>query len=263
MRKRIRTWLALLLLAALCLCLSGCGSFQLQMAKTAQKMADLHSVHVDVVSEPKMLLNVGGQDIALDTVVTGGVDVNRSPLIMRTDLTMEVLGMEIPLRFYLQRTDEGWKGIPWGMDDEVEPFFFGEATVGEVPNRMKLMAGFVKLAEYFEGPEADTVNGEDASRYEGTIPADELNQGLEMLNLGLPTLTEDQTFVLWMNSSDMLVRMDTDLAPFAGDMLNVKVQKLLEEYGLAALNIGVDLREMQTQLVFSQFDAAPELSFPG
>ena len=263
MKKGTHKLITLLLLAAICVSLSGCGSFQVQMAKTAQKMADLKSFHVEVTSEPKLLVNVGGQDLTLDTVVTGGIDVNTSPPLMCTDLTMEVYGIDIPLRYYIQKTDEGWKAVSWGKDSEPEVFTFGKPSEGEMPSKLKIMAGFVKLADYFIGPEADTVNGEDASRYEGSIPADDLNTALSVFNMDLPQLTEDQPFILWINGDDMLVRLDMNLAPFIGNVVDAAVLRVLEKYGLAGMDITMEIREMQTQFVFSRFDEVPELSFPG
>ena len=54
-----RKLICLLLLAAVCLTLSGCGAFQVQMAKTTTRMAKLDNFHADVEAYAETLMNIG------------------------------------------------------------------------------------------------------------------------------------------------------------------------------------------------------------
>ena len=98
----------LLLLAVLCLMLSGCGTFQVQMAKTTTRMAKLDNFHADVEAYAETRMNIGGQKIRMDAVVTGGFDMALDPLLIKTDLHLSTLGVERDLRLYIQKEYDTW-----------------------------------------------------------------------------------------------------------------------------------------------------------
>ena len=177
-----RRKLICLLLAAMCLTLSGCGAFQVQMAKTTTRMAKLDNFHADVEAYAETLMNIGGQKIRVNAIVTGGFDMGLDPLLLRTDLHLSTLGVERDLRLYIQKEYDTWTFAPWDEERLID-----EATIEERSAKrtraVQALKLLIKCGDFFLDPVDDTVNDIPARRYDGILPEEYVNEALVLLNI--------------------------------------------------------------------------------
>lgn len=196
MKNRWRGTLCLLLALALCLGLSGCSAFQMQMAKTANRMSKLKSFQTDVEAYVGTLFDVGGQKIRMEGAVTGGLDVDCDPPVVRTDLVLETLGVERAMRFDVWRENGEWRFAPWGEGPALPSAESGaRASEEEKSGWTEVLNLLVRCQEYFADPVENTVNGVLTKRYDGVIPAALLDEALGLLELSprpdAPAVPED------------------------------------------------------------------------
>jgi len=177
-----RKLICLLLLAAMCLTLSGCGAFQVQMAKTTTRMAKLDNFHTDVEAYAEAGMNIGGQKIHMNAIVTGGFDMALDPLLIKTDLHLTTLGVERDLRLYIQKEYDTWTFAPWDEERLID-----EATIEERSAKrsraVQALKLLIKCGDFFLDPVDDPVNDVPAHRYDGILPEEYVNEALVLLNI--------------------------------------------------------------------------------
>lgn len=180
--KNRRTVTGLLLLAVVSLMLSGCGAFQVQMAKTTTRMAKLDNLHTDVEAYAEARMNIGGQRVHMDATVTGGFDMALDPLLLRTDLHLSTLGVERDVRMYIQKEYDTWTFAPWEEDRPID-----EATIEEHSAKrsraVQALKLLIKCGDFFQDPVDDMVNDTPAQRYDGILPEEYVNEALVLLNI--------------------------------------------------------------------------------
>ncbi|MBQ9664519.1 MAG: hypothetical protein IJV40_15340 [Oscillospiraceae bacterium] len=293
--KHWRKAAALLLALASCLALSGCGAFRTQMTKTARRMAKLESFHTDVEAYLGALLDVGGQKIRMEATVTGGFDTETSPLLIRTDLLLETLGVERELRYDIQKNSESWIVNPWD-----EEHTGSELIPEKKTNRNTLSAELLKLlarcGDYFADPVDDLVNRAHARRYDGILPDEFVGELLVLLDLERPETAdpdneaeaaviipegeetgeaEEETSAagetaeaqalqglpvsFWVDDDDRLVQVDMDFAVFLRELMDGALERLLTEYELDDLDLEGELQYVDARLTLSGFDGVEPL----
>ena len=292
-----RKIIAVLLLAAACVGLSGCGAFQVQMAKTTTRMAKLESFHTDVEAYVESMMNIGGQLIRVEAEVTGGFEAEMDPFLIRTDLHLHPLGVERDLRFYIQKESDTWSIVPW-----VEERLLDGATIQErsakrnrTTQALKLL---IKCGDYFADPVEDRVDGARARRFDGVFPDEYVDEALVLLNLKeaepSPEPAEAETAEsetagaadagaaaagagedddaeekvqglpgsIWINDDNMIVQVDVDLAVFLQKLMDRGLDQLLSEYDLDGLNLSGELQVVDARLTFSRFNEGEDLKLP-
>ena len=105
MKKTARI-IALILLAAMLLCLTGCGSFETKMAKAVKKMSALQSVHMDMDMHMDFSMTMLGESLDLDANMESGIDMQTEPLRARMEMGMEVLGANMDMLMYMEQNGE-------------------------------------------------------------------------------------------------------------------------------------------------------------
>ena len=101
--KKTKRILVFAILAAMLLSLCGCGMFRTRVAKAAIKMSKLESLHADVEVQLGMGISLLGQDVNVDTSVTGGADIQRALL--------EADGIEFTEDGRVDMEKYGWTGL--------------------------------------------------------------------------------------------------------------------------------------------------------
>ena len=179
-----------LLLFVMCLSFSGCGAFQVQMAKTTTRMAKLDSFHIDAEVYVGSMMNIGEQIIRMDATVTGGLDAETEPFLIRSDLHLETLGVERDLRFFIRKEYDTWDIVPWDEDRLIDGASIQERSAkrNRTTQALKLL---IKCRDYFEDPVDDTVNGVHARRFDGVFPDEYVDEALILLNLKEPEPSPD------------------------------------------------------------------------
>ena len=106
--RRIRKAAALLLAVLMLLSLSACGSFGTRAARAAAKMSALESLHMDLDVQLGLKLSLLGRDMDMGMSMTGGTDMQRSPMRMLSDMTVEVIGVKQKMLNFMERREDGY-----------------------------------------------------------------------------------------------------------------------------------------------------------
>ena len=270
--KKTKRILVFAMLAAMLLTLCGCGMFRTRVAKAAVKMSKLESLHADVDMEIGMKLSLLGQDMNVDSSVTGGVDIQRSPARMYANITADVADFEQNLLLYGVGRDGGFdvyssadSGESWTKGSVEND---GDANSGTADAKSVFLLLSDSAASFKEYGK-EKVNGSDALRYNGKITSDELKQALELANArqaleeSLGVELDDDIFAdpgsvpvsIWIDEkSGMIVRIEMDMSDVMQGLVPVLVDKAMEK-----ANIGIDVNtkvyDVTLSVTLSEFDA--------
>ena len=278
MKKTARI-IALILLAAMLLCLTGCGSFETKMAKAVKKMSALQSVHMDMDMHMDFSMTMLGESLDLDAKMVSGIDMQTEPLRARMEMGMEVLGANMDMLMYMEQNGEEYTtyvSADGGASWESESITAEEAKsqTGDVSENLKI---FIDCAKSFQEAGTETVNGSAATRYDGQITGDSLESALElsgakeMLGEGLGTELSADAFTglesipcsVWIdNKSGMVVRYDMDMGAVMQSLMKDMMDEVLASQGLEGLGVEMEFREVTVSVILSQFDAVGEIVIP-
>ena len=278
MKKTARI-IALVLLAAMLLSLTGCGSFETKMAKAAKKMAGLQSVHMDMDMHMDFSMSFLGESLDLDMNMDGRIDMQTQPLRARIEMGMALLDANLDMLMYMEQNGGEYtayvsadNGATW----ETESMTAEEAIsqTGDLTENLKI---FINCAKSFQEAGKETVNGAEATRFDGEITGDSLESALElsgakeMLGEGLGAKLSADAFTglesipcsVWIdNKSGMVVRYDMDMAGVMQTLMKDMMDQVFAAQGLAGLDMEMDFREVTVSVVLSQFDAVGEIVIP-
>ena len=270
--KKTKRILVFAMLAAMLLSLCGCGMFRTRVAKAAVKMSKLESLHADVDMEIGMKLSLLGQDMNVDSSVTGGVDIQRSPARMYANITADVADFEQNLLLYGVGRDGGFD--VYSSADSGESWTKGsvENDVGAKSGTADAKSVFLLLSDSaasFKEYGKEKVNGSDALRYNGKITSDELKQALELANArqaleeSLDVELDDDIFAdpgsvpvsIWIDEkSGMIVRIEMDMSDVMQGLVPVLVDKAMEKANIG-INVNTKVYDVTLSVTLSEFDA--------
>lgn len=278
MKKTARI-IALILLAAMLLCLTGCGSFETKMAKAAKKMAALQSVHMDLDMHMDFSMSLLGESLDLDANMESGIDMQTEPLRAKMEMGMEVMGVNMDMLMYLEQNGEEYtayvsadNGASW--ERETMTAEEAKSQTGDVSENLKI---FINCAKSFQEAGTEMVNGSEATRYDGEITGDSLESALElsgakeMLGEGLGGKLSADAFTglesipcsVWIdNKSGMVVRYDMDMGAVMQTLMKDMMDEVLASQGLEGFEMEMEFREVTVSVVLSQFDAVGEIVIP-
>ena len=270
--KKTKRILIFAILAAMLLSLCGCGMFRTRVAKAAIKMSKLESLHADVEVQLGMGISLLGQDVNVDTSVTGGADIQRDPAQMYMDLTADVADLEQSLLLYGTERDGGFD--VYYSADSGENWIKGSIDADGDAKDTKVDGKSVFLllsdsAASFKEYGKEKVNGADTIRYNGEITSEELKQALKLANAkqsleeGLGVEIDDDVFSdlgsipvsIWIDmKTDMIVRMEMDLSDVMQGLVPVIVDKAMENAGVG-IDVDTKVHDVIVSITLSEFDA--------
>ena len=277
--KKTGRIIALILLAAMLLCLTGCGSFETRMARAAKKMAALQSAHMDMDMHMDFSASLLGESLDLDVNMENGIDMQTEPLRARMEIGMEVLGINMEMLMYMEQNGEEhtvYVSADDGKSWESESITAEEAKsqTGDMKNNLKI---FIDCAKSFQEAGIETVNGAEATRYDGEITGESLESALElsgakeMLGEGLGAKLSADAFTglesipcsVWIdNKSGMVVRYDMDMSQIMQSLMKDMMDEIFAAQGLEGVEMEMEFREVTVSVVLSQFDAVGEILIP-
>lgn len=281
--KNLKKILALLLALSMLLCLSACGSFEKKMAKSAAKMGQLKSMHMDADFTLDTDIGIMGQSVNMDTTLKAGIDLNTEPFAMKMDLTVAAMGTEENAQVYV--VDEGGQRIAYTSDDGGKTWERGEVDDFELGARDININGTLALisewAESFEAAGEEKIGGSTATKYSGNIDSASLVKLMissganEMLESSLGVDLDDDAAAalsdvpvsIWIdNKSGMIVRIDMELTELMQSMVSSIIAEVLEDTledsGLGDLPLEIKVNSAIESIKFSQFDAVGTIELP-
>ena len=280
--KKLKKLLALLLALSMLLCLSACGSFERKMAKSAAKMSQLKSMHMDVDFALDMELAVMGQSMDVDAAIKAGIDLNTEPFAMKMDMDVEAMGISQQAQIYI--VDEAGERMAYASDDGGKTWERGTVEVEVDVNGMGVkdsLALLSKWADSFEKAGEEKINGSATTKYSGQIDAASLVQLIDASgaddalesSLGLELDSDDAAALkdvpvsIWIdNKSSMVVRVDVDVTELMQSLLSEAIDEVmddvLEDSGLAGLPLDIKLGAATASVNLSEFDEVGKIELP-
>lgn len=282
--KKLKKLLALLMALSMLLCLSACGSFERKMAKSAAKMSQLNSMHIDADFVLDTELGIMGQSMNVDTTVKAGIDLNAEPFAMKMDLNVTTVGVEENVQIYV--VNEGGQRVIYVSEDGGKTWNREDADDIELGVRDININGSLALltewAESFEKAGEETINGSMATKYSGQIEAESLLQLMisagadEMLESSLGIDFDDDRAAaglgdvpvsIWLdNKSGMIVRMDMELTELMQSLVSGIITEVLEDSledsGLNDLPLDIKVSAATESLEFTEFDEVGKIELP-
>lgn len=277
--RRIRKASALLLAVLMLLSLSACGSFGTRAARAAAKMSALESLHMDLDVQLGLKLSLLGRDMDMGMSMTGGTDMQRSPMRMLSDMTVEVIGVKQKMLNFMERREDGYMvsvstdgGATWS-----ERLTSPEEAPGQM-NLKECISLFADCADSFEKVGVEKVMGSEADRYDGEIPGEELGRAMELCglrdmlsaNMGVELEEEalenlgDIPASVWIDKdSGMVTRFDLDLGEAAHSIVSGVLDQLLQNAGIGGIGLKPELESMTVKVLLSRFDKLGEVTRPG
>lgn len=278
MRKEKRI-LAFVLLAAMLLCLSGCGSFESQITKAAKKMDALQSFHFDMDMQLEMSVTMLGESVDMDMDMDVSADMQLQPMCAKMDMTVDMLGESTHVLSYVEQDGTDYVSYSSTNDSvfwDKETMTLDEfaALGGDMEQSMQM---FIACADSFEKTGTEQVNGADTTRYDGEISGESVRTAVasgmtfgamsEGLDMDLDELDDADLgsipCSLWIdNKSRMLVRYDMDMTQVMGAVVGSLKEAMLEKEGLEGVDMDLSIGKVTTSVVLSRFDQVDEIQIP-
>ena len=281
-RKRLA---ALLLCLALLLALSGCGSVS-DMARAAKKMEKLQSYRMDMNMDMALKLSVLGQAMDMDMDMSGSSDVNVDPARTRTSMRIKMLGEEMTVLSYTEKTDAGV--VSYSSADGGASWSKKTVNSGELAktDSRKSFSALLKIAEGFEKAGTETVRGSEATVYAGVIRGEDVERVMAMseamenvfaaMDMSMDRLQPEDygsvpVTIAIDSKSGLVVRYTMDLTEFMARLMPKMIDAVLSEAAAQAGLDGLDLSALgftaETGRVFAtvelyDFDAVGGIEIP-
>ncbi len=271
--KLFKRCTAVLLILALALALAGCG-FAAKMTRAAKKMEKLQSYRMDLDMDMALKLSMLGQSMDMDMKISGSSDVNTDPSRTKAELRIKMLGQDIPMLSYTDKTDTGLVtysspdgGKTWTRQT-VESPELAEAAGKNGFTRL------LKLASAFEKTGTETVRGSEATVYSGVISGEDLESVMEIsgvlknvfstMDMSMDGLDLTQyggipTTISLDNKSGMVVRYTMDMTEFMGKMMPAMMDAVMKEAAADSGLEGLDLSKLGFSVETGRVFAAVEL----
>ena len=284
--KRNRAYIAVLLAAALVLGLAGCGSFEARMARAARKMEKLQSYRMDMDMNMGIRMSMLGQSTDLDLEMKGSADVNSSPMRVKTNLTMEMLGESVNTLSYTEKTEEGFVsygsadgGVTWGK----KTIKAGEKAAAAQTTDFALL---YRLTSGFENAGTETVRDWECSKFIGIVEGGDILEmvrmsgaldslssslGIELDGIEAGELGGIPTELFIDNKSGRIVKYTMDMTELMGALMPLMLDQMLaavaRESGvgaadLSALGLSLDITQAFMSIELYDFDEVGVIEIP-
>lgn len=272
MKKILAFAMAALMLLGLC----GCGMFELAVARAASNMAELESVHMDLVMEMETEMSIMGQSQAIDMRLDMGMDVQTQPTtMMKLEGTVEMLGMEQNIISYMEQNGEA---VDCYMSIDGTNWEMGSLEGDSAPTLEGAFASIDVLAESaksFEKAGKEEIMGSTATRYDGKISGDSIKEIMSATDVYGMTDDSMGTFLnelspdmgvptsVWIDDENgMISRFEIDMTELMKLMADEIVAQAKEEAGEEEIEVDMVIGKVVISATYSQFDSIEPIEIP-
>ncbi len=289
--------LALLLVLLMTFALSGCSV--ITITKTAANMNSLDSVSADLNLDLSMDLTVMEETTPMAITVTGPLDIDLDHDKGKADLTIDLMGEKLALLLYFEEREDSF--VIYASPDNGESWTKNETPLNDEKEKdssdLKSLAMIKNLAKSFEETGTETVRGNEAVIYSGSILWKDLLgdvdlssameaagaaaaaagtpidfSGMDLTELGsIPvTIGFDKKNALIVKGSIDLTETVQNLIPM---VMKVAMQSIaaqsgvedtaeMEDFDLSALGFNLDVHTLTVSAELYNFDAVGEITIP-
>ena len=264
-------------LLALALALGGCGEDSAPatpeevLAKAQQTMDGVKSLGYDMTME--MSMGMAGQSLEMSTVTTA--DTILSPLTMKAEMAVDMGDLGSTNMTMYVKEENGSYLTATGIPDADGTVTWETASMDSLSQLESLdgkasMDLYLTSASCFEEGATETVEGVEATRYDGVISGEKLEEVLEasgvlsqMEGLGLGDVTTmfsglgDLPVSIWVAKETYYpINYEMDMAEM---MQSILENALKQEMGM---DVGLTLDKMSVSMVLRDFDQVGEIEIP-
>lgn len=275
--KNMTKWLAFGLILMMMIGLTGCGgdnggTSTEDVMKTAQEeLAKVKSMNYDM----SMIMNMSSGDETVESSTTGKIAYNADPLAMEMTMNMDMGGQKLDMVMYA--VQEGTdlvmymspdNGTTWGKQT------MADASELEQYNAQESMAIYLENIDSFKENGTEQINGSDATRYDGVISKDAMNEIMEISGAATQLtqygITEEQAaemykdlgelpVSIWIDKESSLpVQYEMDMTAMMQTMMN----KMVETLGEAAGGAEITIDKMIISMTLYDFNNVNEIALP-
>lgn len=266
-----------LLALALALGLGGCGEDSAPatpeevLAKAQQTMDGVKSLGYDMTME--MSMGMAGQSLEMSTVTTA--DTILSPLTMKAEMAVDMGDLGSTNMTMYVKEENGSYLTATGIPDADGTVTWETASMDSLSQLESLdgkasMDLYLTSASDFAEGATETVEGVEATRYDGVISGEKLEEVLEasgvlsqMEGLGLGDVTTmfsglgDLPVSIWVAKETYYpIKYEMDMAEM---MQSILENALKQEMGM---DVGLTLDKMSVSMVLRDFDQVGEIEIP-
>lgn len=287
--NKLKRIAAVLLCLAMLLALAACGSFEQRMLRAASKLEKLQSYH----SDSEMTLDVGlslmGQSMDMDVKLSAASDVDKANRQRYSIMSTELMGESMEILSYVMAGEEEGSFDSYISTDSGASWQHGTVTADELKEVTNAFTAewptefLVESAKSFTENGKETVNGSQATRFDGLLEGEAVGRAVEdsgvldsfgdALPLDLSAVFDKMSgsipVSIWVDDkSGMLVRYDMDMTEVFASVWDTMLAELMEseELGdlgdLSQLGLEMELRKMFVSITLSDFDAVGEIVLP-
>lgn len=290
MKKTICVLLALVMT----LCLGACGSrsegdegglrvmpelsFEQKLARSAEELKEIESLHMDMDMDIGMRINVMGAEKNADVSTRYAADIRYDPMQLAIVMDVSAYDMQQKLLYYGEQAGDGLT-VYISLDGGDH---WSRQTISSVMDLMPHDPGeqaeiFLACVQGFAESGKENINGAPATVYTGAISGDYVEQAikvsgsLDSVSQLLGTQVSEDMFrdlgsipasIALDDESGMVVRYTMDMSQVMGTLVERIMAKMLEKYGEDAPSMEVKMEKVTLSMTLSQFNAVPEIRIP-
>ena len=274
MKKKMKTWLVLGLVLMLLVSLTACGnggnSTEDVMKAAQDALNEVSSMRYDMVMD--MNMSAGGQTITSTT--TGRIAYNADPLAMEMQMTIDVAAQgKVDMLMYAGQDGDNLvmymnDGTTWGKQT------LADASQLEQYKAQDSMSIYLENIDSFKEAGTEQVNDSEATKYEGIIANDALNEvmaasGMEeqLAQYGLTAEDAaaiyqdlgDLSVAIWIdNESKLPVKYEMDMTAMMQNIMT----KVFEKMNIATEDMDFTVDKMFISMALYDFDNVGEIAIP-
>jgi hypothetical protein len=291
--KRYQKILALLLVLLMTFALSGCSV--ITITKTAANMNSLDSVSADLNLDLSMDMTMMEETSPFEINVAGPLDIDLENEKGKADLTVDLMGEKLALLLYFEEQED--KFVIYSSADNGESWTKNETALNDGKEKgssdLKSLAMIKKLAGSFEETGTETVRGNEAVIYSGSILWKDLladvdlssaieaagsaaGTPLDLSGMDLTALGSIPVTIGFDKQNALIVKGSIDLTETVQNLIpmvmKVAMQSMaaqsgvdaaeMEDFDLSALGFNLDIHTLTVSAELYNFDAVGEITIP-
>lgn len=243
------------------------------LAKAQQAMEEVKSMGYDM--DMTMTMEADGLDEPLEILTTYQVDTTMDPLAVKANMEIDMgeLGGSTQMQIYLVEQDGSYQIATGTVGEDGQTTW--QTGVTDSLTGMEQLDGkaamdvYLSSAQSFTQGATETVNGVEATRYDGVIAGADLEEVLEAsgtleqldgLGLGdvdgLLTDLADLPISIWIAKDTYYpVQYEMDMAAMMQTMLE-------KSMGSELADLGMTISQLTTKMTTRDFNNIPEIQIP-
>lgn len=276
--KKLKMIAAVALSVVLTVGLAACGgggggdSTGDAMAAAQKALEDVKSMNYDMT----MNMDMAAGEQAIQSVTKGKIAIISDPLQMQMDMTMDMGAMgSSAVKMYAEQKDKDYvmymstdNGTSW-MKSTVT-----DMTSLEQYDAKASMDMYLGSVEGFKEAGTEKINGSEATKYEGVISKDAMNDVMsasgaadQFASLGISAEQAAEMYkdlgeipvTIWIDKESALpVKYDMDMTAVMQSLMS----KMMEAMGDAAQGMKLEVSKMTMEMTLSDFNKVNEIKIP-